>query len=251
MKKCPKCGFFPLEEVEVCPLCNTVMESVEEEDTSPLGIKIEKNKTGVPEKIIEDKGSSLKDAFTEESSTIYLTEELKKEEIPAEETKTPASRRISTGAQTIERAKKLRNYASFVERTLAFLFDLAFILLICGFCVLTGFYISGTLPKIQQMDVVKIRSILEVSLGVFFFLLAFFYFTVFHGLCGQTPGKMIFEIMVIDNLGEPPGIERAAFRFLGYIISIFTLFVGFLNMLFDKKRQCLHDKISNTEVIRV
>jgi uncharacterized RDD family membrane protein YckC len=42
---------------------------------------------------------------------------------------------------------------------------------------------------------------------------------------------------------------RALLRYLGYIVSIIPLFLGFFWILFSRKRQGWHDKIARTCVI--
>ncbi|MDD5723717.1 MAG: RDD family protein [Syntrophales bacterium] len=75
------------------------------------------------------------------------------------------------------------------------------------------------------------------------------YFTYFHGTTGQTPGKRLLGLKVVQADGEPmtPGI--AFLRWVGYIISKIPLFLGFLWAAFDDRKQGWHDKIAGTRVI--
>jgi uncharacterized RDD family membrane protein YckC len=81
-------------------------------------------------------------------------------------------------------------------------------------------------------------------------LIPLIYFTIFHGMTGQTFGKMILSIRVVMVDGTAIGYRRAFLRFLGYIISILLFGFGFLWAIFNKNRQCLHDRIAKTIVIR-
>jgi len=76
------------------------------------------------------------------------------------------------------------------------------------------------------------------------------YFTYFHGTTGQTPGKRLLGLRVVQADGEPmtPGI--AFLRWVGYIISKIPFFMGFLWAAFDGRKQGWHDKIAGTCVIR-
>ncbi|MBW2673206.1 MAG: RDD family protein [Deltaproteobacteria bacterium] len=76
------------------------------------------------------------------------------------------------------------------------------------------------------------------------------YFTYFHGTTGQTPGKRLFGLRVVQADGAPmtPGI--AFLRWVGYIISKVPLLLGFLWAAFDGRKQGWHDKIAGTVVIR-
>jgi len=90
---------------------------------------------------------------------------------------------------------------------------------------------------------------LAVGLSTVLFLL---YFTLFTGEGGQTLGKMVLGIRVQRVNGSPVGYGRALVRTLGYIVSFFfSTFLGFLWVLWDKKKQAWHDKIAGTEVVKV
>jgi len=78
------------------------------------------------------------------------------------------------------------------------------------------------------------------------------YFTAFLALWkGQTPGKRILGLRVMRLDGEKIGLWAAFERFGGYAASIFTGLLGFAQIFWDKNRQALHDKISETVVVRV
>ena len=95
-----------------------------------------------------------------------------------------------------------------------------------------------------------IRSIAD-DLGIGFGWGAL-YFTSFLALMGgQTPGKWLVGIRVIRLDGKPLGWWRAFERFGGYAASLSTGLLGFLQILWDRNRQGLHDKAVETVVIRV
>ena len=72
------------------------------------------------------------------------------------------------------------------------------------------------------------------------------------GRRGTTWGRTIVGVRVVDaNTGEPIGIGRALGRTLfANIISANVLYLGYLWMLWDKKRQTWHDKVTNSTVVR-
>ena len=77
------------------------------------------------------------------------------------------------------------------------------------------------------------------------------YFTSFLALWrGYTPGKWLLGIRVIRLDGKPLGWWRAFERFGGYAASLSTGLLGFLQILWDRNRQGLHDKAAETVVIR-
>jgi hypothetical protein len=78
------------------------------------------------------------------------------------------------------------------------------------------------------------------------------YFTSFLALWGgYTPGKRLVGIRVIRLDGKPLGWWRSFERFGGYAASLSTGLLGFLQILWDRNRQGLHDKAVETVVIRV
>jgi len=68
---------------------------------------------------------------------------------------------------------------------------------------------------------------------------------------GQTPGKRIMGIRVIRLDGKPIGWWYAFERYGSYFASFTTGLVGFAQILWDRNRQALHDKVVETVVIRI
>ena len=77
------------------------------------------------------------------------------------------------------------------------------------------------------------------------------YFTSFLALWdGQTPGKRMVGVRVIRLDGRPMTWWLAFERFGGYAASLSTGLLGFLQILWDRNRQGLHDKGVETVVVR-
>jgi uncharacterized RDD family membrane protein YckC len=68
---------------------------------------------------------------------------------------------------------------------------------------------------------------------------------------GQTLGQMVFNIKVVRVDGKPVDLRTSTIRFLGYILCVLTLGIGFLIAAFDRNRQGLHDKLAETYVVNV
>jgi uncharacterized RDD family membrane protein YckC len=85
------------------------------------------------------------------------------------------------------------------------------------------------------------------------FAFAIFYEIYFHGKApGQTLGKKAMGIRVIDfATGGPIGYGRAFLRLIGRYISGVVCYLGYLWMLWDKEKQCWHDKMANDVVVPV
>ncbi|HEX8244284.1 MAG TPA: RDD family protein [Longimicrobium sp.] len=77
------------------------------------------------------------------------------------------------------------------------------------------------------------------------------YFTAFTALMkGQTPGKKLFGIRVLRLDGLPMTLWASFERFGGYAAGLFTGLTGYLQVFWDRNRQAIQDKISETVVIR-
>ena len=77
------------------------------------------------------------------------------------------------------------------------------------------------------------------------------YYSYFEGTRGQTVGKMALGIKVVDaDNGELIGVPRAVGRYFAKILSGLALGLGFLWMLWDQRKQCWHDKLVRSVVIK-
>lgn len=76
------------------------------------------------------------------------------------------------------------------------------------------------------------------------------YFTAFLALWrGQTPGKRFAKVRVIRLDGKPMGWWMSAERFGGYAASLSLGLLGFVQILWDRNRQGIHDKVCETVVV--
>lgn len=66
-----------------------------------------------------------------------------------------------------------------------------------------------------------------------------------------TPGKMAMKMRIVDaKTGLPPTLGQSVGRYLGYYLSSLPLFLGFLWIAFDARKQGWHDKLAGTVVVR-
>ncbi len=68
---------------------------------------------------------------------------------------------------------------------------------------------------------------------------------------GQTLGKMSVGIKIIRTDSSPLDIRSAILRFLGTVLCVATLGVGFILIAFDSHKQGLHDRIADTYVVKL
>jgi uncharacterized RDD family membrane protein YckC len=92
-----------------------------------------------------------------------------------------------------------------------------------------------------------------IALIVVGFLLVAFIYLRALGRTGQTWGRKIVGIKVIgETTGEPIGFGRALGRQLfASFISAQILYLGYLWMLWDDKKQTWHDKVVGSIVVKV
>lgn len=89
------------------------------------------------------------------------------------------------------------------------------------------------------------------ALGIVMLLFPWVYYWLFTGLKGQTPGKMLVRIKVVDRQGNLPGLGCAARReIVGKFISTIVIFLGFLWVIWDQQQQGWHDKLAGTYVVK-
>ena len=67
---------------------------------------------------------------------------------------------------------------------------------------------------------------------------------------GQTLGKKVMKIKVVKEDGSKLQYTDAIVRYLGYIVSTIVVFLGFVWVAFDEKKQGWHDKIAKTLVVQ-
>jgi len=149
-----------------------------------------------------------------------------------------------------------RHYGGFWRRLYAFAID-KFILGIIGMIL---FFVGTTALGlgISPYDMAADPDALMALGGKVFLLyqavtllLDMAYFTYFHGTTGQTPGKRIMGLRVVQETGEPIGLGTGFLRWVGYIVSALPMLMGFLWAGADRRKQGWHDKIAGTVVINL
>lgn len=82
-------------------------------------------------------------------------------------------------------------------------------------------------------------------------ILSVIYYVGYWSKSGQTLGKSLLGIKVVSKDGSSLSGGKAFLRYIGYIVSGIILSIGFIWVVFDRKRQGWHDKIAGTYVIYV
>lgn len=135
-------------------------------------------------------------------------------------------------------------YAGFFVRLLANIVD--FILLFIVFFALGfGVAVMG-FDNIFNPDSSS-YTIVEIILNIIGIALYIFLWVKFAG----TPGKRLFKLKVLDDqTGDNITVIQAIIRYFSMILSTIVIFLGFIWIFFDAKKQGWHDKLAKTVVVR-
>lgn len=140
-------------------------------------------------------------------------------------------------------------YAPLGSRFVAFSVDLM-VLIVTGFC----FVVAGEMAMSGSSGVLPtVDSLINLSIPYFLvlFSLTFGYFTLFHFLTGQTPGKMLTGLRVETISGESVPFAQAFLRSVGGLLQALPLGAGYLLLLLQSERQGWNDQFAGTRVVVV
>lgn len=115
---------------------------------------------------------------------------------------------------------------------------------LCVYALVALLYVAGTAATEDR--------IATLLLGLAVIPVIKFIFSVgFEGSKRQaTIGKILVGVKVTDTRGRPIGYGIALVRNSAKLVGVLTLGIGFLSGFFDRKQQCLHDKIAHTWVVK-
>jgi len=148
--------------------------------------------------------------------------------------------------------------AGLLRRCLAGFVDLVIVVaLFVALQALASVVVGRGLPRMAQLgpggllDAVLGGSMLAATgLGLFGVLCAA-YAILFHAGAGQTLGKRLVGVRVIDGYGQALGLGRSTLRLVAFIPSLGLAGLGVLWIGFDRERRALHDRLADTHVVRV
>ncbi len=142
-------------------------------------------------------------------------------------------------------ANKLSNsqykFAGFGRRFLAAMID-GFILILLGIGIS---FSLGRNPFVTNDA--SIKSLTDCLISIIFGMIYTIGFWVKQN--GQTPGKRVLHIRIIKEDGQPLDLFTAFIRYISQMLSMIVIYIGYIWVLFDSKKQSWHDKIARTYVI--
>ncbi|MBP3040387.1 RDD family protein [Bacillaceae bacterium Marseille-Q3522] len=131
-------------------------------------------------------------------------------------------------------------FAGFWMRLWAFLFDLIVIASINRIIIY---------PVFRLLDFSLDKSSMFAPISILTAITFYAYFVLMTKLCGQTLGKMVFGLKVVNLKGKTLTWSTILFReWIGRFISTKILF-SYLIIAFLPKKQGLHDLFTDTTVI--
>ena len=133
-------------------------------------------------------------------------------------------------------------FGSFDQRLLASALDWFFV---SAVCIIIAFFLTLLVNDKEA------RLFIVFSLLIVIPLMKLIYLIIMESSAKQgTYGKQILRIKVCDLHGKKISFTHAAGRNLAKILSVLTLFIGYLFSFFNKQQQCLHDMIAGTLVMK-
>jgi uncharacterized RDD family membrane protein YckC len=138
------------------------------------------------------------------------------------------------------------HYAGFGRRLIAFLLDMLMISLITTSlaAVIFGFY------SVLQMQEISVNYQIDWNMLLLDQALPAIWTITFWLAWKATPGKLLLDCQILDaDTLQKASFSQLILRYLCYIISALPLGLGFLWIVFNKRNQGWHDKLSNTVVI--
>jgi uncharacterized RDD family membrane protein YckC len=77
----------------------------------------------------------------------------------------------------------------------------------------------------------------------------FFYFAYQWAVSGKTLGMAVFGVQVVTSEGAPITPRQAILRTLGLGLTLLTLGIGFLGIVYQRERRALDDYVAGTAVV--
>jgi uncharacterized RDD family membrane protein YckC len=140
-------------------------------------------------------------------------------------------------------------YASLKDRILAALID--FVLFLMIFFPLT-YFIKGVWIMSPIDHQWASGLFITDPICIFFLVIMIIYFIALEALFGQTLGKLIMEIKIVDKEGNSPGFRKSLIRNLLRVVDALpSLYIlGIYLISTSEKNQRYGDKKTNVIVVR-
>jgi uncharacterized RDD family membrane protein YckC len=255
---------LPMDEAEITETAPEAREAAREAEAAPPPVipAIEQQtaaeESPLPERdldqqlgkdfTLEDSCGAEPSAATSAALSFEVQEELPltagKSRMPTELANIAAVFRPDAGQDPLALGARL-----LTRRAQAYLADLGLLIGIFALFVCAGEIARS--PAAEQRFRFSSDVLLDLATPYFlvFFSLCFGYFTLFHYLSGQTPGKMLFAIRVEADEHADITLAQAFLRCVGGLIALLPAGLGFLSIVLDEEQRGWNDQLAGCRVV--
>lgn len=213
------------------PSAQALIAEIEEEPEAESFVR-----ANVTDNLAEDKGSEPDAAAAADPDETLL------------EAEKSVAQATETQDEKPDKAEKTAFLPATNKRIVAFACDLLLL-----FLVGTSFVIAAEAAMSPGSESLLPSTEVLIDLSIPYFLvlfsLAFGYFTLFHFLVGQTPGKMLAGLRVETLNGEPLLFSQAFLRSVGGLLQLLPIGLGYLVILSSPERRGWNDRLAGTRLI--
>jgi uncharacterized RDD family membrane protein YckC len=129
-------------------------------------------------------------------------------------------------------------FASPGSRLVAYIVDVVIVGILVVVLALLSVVLIVAVPLLSLLPIVG------------FIVIPFVYFPYYWARSGQTPGMKMMGIRVVrDRDGGPVTGGQAILRLIGYWVSGFAFYLGYIWIFIDKRKRGWHDLIAGTVVV--
>lgn len=156
---------------------------------------------------------------------------------------------MEVGCQCIMQCQNSRSYAGAAPRIGAYLVDKVCVAVIVG--MVAG--IMGILSALGLDFITKDKVLFQYTIyAIVLYIIEKAYFVLFATATGQTPGKMLFRLKIVNEDGSKTSFWNMLYReVIGRYLAGLPIFawVGYLMIIPDQEKRGLHDRLCDTRVI--
>lgn len=257
--KCPECGYTSFDYLEECKKCGAALSPVPifkylYEDELSTEVVIDRGARPVAGDILAE-AEAVETAFE-----LSPADELPDEDLSAGEIEDFLRFERDLGEESLgeeeeEKEKQKESPpplpggmvpATLGERFLAFSVDFLFTLCVAAAALFSGANLIGETFFPGLSDFVSIWG--WICLCVY--ILATTYFVFLPSWCGTTLGNSAAGIRVVTRDGSLAGFRANLLRWVVWVLSVATVFLGFAPAAFDPQRKTLGDRLCGTFVVK-
>lgn len=121
--------------------------------------------------------------------------------------------------------------------------------MVVAFIVLSLFGIDNA--RTIEGETVILDPVYKNVLFAAMLISAWGFFAWFWTHSGQTLGMQAWRLKVQNADGSPITVRQTVLRFIGAILSMLPMGIGYFYMLFNPHRETLHDRLSASEIVMV